>query len=34
MYDPVKDGVAKAVTGVVYRELPPPAPLQDLVHCF
>ncbi len=34
MYDPVKDGVAKTVESVVYTEVPPPAPLADLVHCF
>ena len=34
MYDPVKDGVAKTVEGVVYTEVPPPEPLTDLVHCF
>ncbi len=34
MYDPVKDGVAKSVESVVYTEVPPPAPLGELVHCF
>lgn len=34
MYDPVKDGVAKTVEGVVYTEVPPPASLGELVHCF
>lgn len=34
MYDPVKDGVAKTVESVIYTELPPPAELSDLVHCF
>ena len=34
MYDPVRDGVAKSVESVVYREAPPPAPLEELVHCF
>lgn len=34
MYDPVKDGVAKTVESVVYTEAPPPAALEDLVHCF
>lgn len=34
MYDPVKDGVAKTVESVVYTEVPPPAPLSELVHCF
>ena len=34
MYDPVKDGVAKTVEGVVYTEVPPPPELGDLVHCF
>lgn len=34
MYDPVKDGVAKAVESVVYTETPPPAALGDLVHCY
>jgi AraC-like DNA-binding protein len=34
MYDPVKDGVPKAVRSVVYTEAAPPAALGDLVHCF
>lgn len=34
MYDPVKDGVAKTVAGVVYVEAAPPASLATLVHCF
>jgi AraC-like DNA-binding protein len=34
MYDPVKDGVAKTAEWVVYTEVPPPAGLEDLVHCF
>ena len=34
MYDPVKDGVAKSVESVVYVEVPPPAELAELVHCF
>lgn len=34
MYDPVKDGVAKSVEGVTYREDAPPQHLTDLVHCF
>jgi AraC-like DNA-binding protein len=34
MYDPVKDGVAKAVESVVYSEVSPPGQLSDLVHCF
>ncbi len=34
MYDPVKDGVAKTVESVIYTEIPPPAHLGDLVHCF
>lgn len=34
MYDPVKDGVAKTVEFVVYREVRPPDELSDLVHCF
>ena len=34
MYDPVKDGVEKAVESVVYAEIPPPAHLAELVHCF
>jgi len=34
MYDPVKDGVAKTVESVVYTEVPPAAPLADLVHCY
>ncbi len=34
MYDPVKDGVAKTVESVAYTEVPPPEPLNDLVHCF
>lgn len=34
MYDPVKDGVAKTAESVVYTEVPPPAPLAALVHCF
>lgn len=34
MYDPVKDGVPKAVESVLYTEVPPPEPLGDLVHCF
>lgn len=34
MYDPVKDGVAKASESVVYTEASPPARLGELVHCF
>jgi AraC-like DNA-binding protein len=34
MYDPVKDGVAKASGSVVYTEVPPPALLGEVVHCF
>lgn len=34
MYNPVKDGVAKTIKTVVYAEVPPPAPLGELVHCF
>lgn len=34
MYDPVKDGVAKTVESVVYAQEPPPAELDQLVHCF
>ncbi len=34
MYDPVRDGVAKTVEFVVYREVPPPPALSELVHCF
>ncbi len=34
MYDPVKDGVDKAVESVVYTEIPPPTHLAQLVHCF
>ena len=34
MYDPVKDGVAKTVEGVVYLEVPPPERLSGLVHCY
>lgn len=34
MYDPVKDGVAKTVESVLYTEVPPSAPLSELVHCF
>lgn len=34
MYDPVKDGVAKSVESVLYREVPPPEALRELVHCF
>ncbi|MCC5948793.1 MAG: helix-turn-helix transcriptional regulator [Nitriliruptoraceae bacterium] len=34
MYDPVKDGVAKTATSVVYDEVQPPAALRELVHCF
>ncbi len=34
VYDPVKDGVAKTVDGVVYVEARPPAALADVVHCF
>jgi len=34
MYDPVKDGVAKTVEGVLYTEVSPPASLGELVHCF
>jgi AraC-like DNA-binding protein len=34
MYDPEKDGVAKAVESVVYTEMAPPAPLRNVVHCF
>ncbi len=34
MYDPVKDGVAKTAESVVYDEVPPPAALSELVHCF
>jgi AraC-like DNA-binding protein len=34
MYDPVKDGVPKAVTSVVYTEVAPPDALAALVHCF
>lgn len=34
MYDPVKDGVAKAVESVIYTEVPPPPELAELVHCF
>jgi hypothetical protein len=34
MYDPVKDGVAKTVDGVVYVEAAPPERLSQLVHCF
>lgn len=34
MYDPVKDGVAKAFESVVYTEVPPPEPLGELVHCY
>ena len=34
MYDPVKDGVAKAVDSVVYTQEPPPAELSAVVHCF
>ena len=34
MYDPVKDGVAKTVTAVIYTEARPQIALGDLVHCF
>ena len=34
MYDPIKDGVDKAVQSVRYTEASPPASLSDLVHCF
>jgi AraC-like DNA-binding protein len=34
MYDPVKDGVAKSTRSVLYTEVPPPAQLRELVHCF
>lgn len=34
MYDPVRDGVPKTVDSVVYAEVPPPAALGQLVHCF
>lgn len=34
MYDPVKDGVAKSSTSVVYVEATPPEPLRALVHCY
>lgn len=34
MYDPVKDGVAKTATSVVYDEIAPPDALRELVHCF
>lgn len=33
-YDPVKDGVARTVQSVVYVEVPPPAALGEVVHCF
>jgi hypothetical protein len=33
MYDPVRDGVPKS-TAVTYAEMPPPARLRDVVHCF
>ncbi len=34
MYDPVKDGIAKTVTSVIYTEARPQVALGDLVHCF
>lgn len=34
MYDPVKDGVDKAVRSVSYVEVDPPVSLVELVHCF
>jgi AraC-like DNA-binding protein len=34
MYDPVKDGVPKTADSVVYSQVPPPAALGELVHCF
>ena len=34
MYDPVKDGVAKTVEGVLYHEVAAPPELADLVHCY
>lgn len=34
MYDPVKDGVAKAAWSVVYTEVRPPGDLAAFVHCF
>lgn len=34
MYEPVRDGVPKTVESVVYREVPPPAAMAELVHCF
>ncbi|MEM8905700.1 MAG: AraC family transcriptional regulator [Actinomycetota bacterium] len=34
MYDPVRDGVPKAVESVAYEELRPPTELGQLVHCF
>jgi len=34
VYDPVKDGMPKAVESVDYIEVPPPANLSDVVHCF
>lgn len=34
MYDPVKDGVEKSVQSLSYIEMPAPATLSALVHCF
>jgi AraC-like DNA-binding protein len=34
MYNPVKDGIEKAVKSVVYNEAKPPSHLSELVHCF
>jgi AraC-like DNA-binding protein len=34
VYNPVKDGVAKKVTSVVYAEVAPPPSLRHVVHCF
>lgn len=34
MYDPVKDGVDKAVQAVSYTEVKPPERLSELVHCY
>jgi len=34
MYDPVKDGVDKAVQSVSYIEIAAPVELADLVHCY